>query len=133
MTCICYNRGQAILNGYPCLQRLLRTPAWVCASRGKRKGPYSMQDSLNDLTGGFLLQLPHYTVASQLTLHSKLQHKQSVELSSSQEVTLKSAIQGNTTNSVSSCLLPSQAKCDVMKKAPWKIFSKLQLSGNYNR
>lgn len=74
-----------------------------------------MQDPLNDPTGGFLLQLPHYTAALQLTLHSKLQHKQSAKLSSSQEVAMKSAIQRHSTDT--SIRSP--------KKAPQNMFSKL--------
>lgn len=35
------------------LQRLARTPASICTSRGKSKGPYSTKDSLNDLVGSY--------------------------------------------------------------------------------
>lgn len=63
----------------------------------------------NNLTGGFPLQLPRYTVASQLTLHSTLQHQQSVKLSSSQDATMKSVIHRNSTTSLFSCPV---AKCN---------------------
>lgn len=90
-------------------------PPWCAHPEEKAKGPRSMKDPLNDPTGGFLLQLPHYTAASQLTLHSKLQHQQSAKLSSSQEVAMKSAIQRKSTNFSSSCLLLAPPKKSTMK------------------
>lgn len=86
-------------------------PLWCAHPEEKAKVTIARRTPLDDLTGIFLLQLPHYTAAVQLTLHSKLQHRQSARLSSSVEVAMKSAIQRNSSHSSSSCLLLPAAKC----------------------
>lgn len=77
---------------------------WCAHPEEKLRVPISHRTPLNDPTGRFPLRLPRYTAAVQLTLHSKLQHQQSAELSSTVEVAMKSAIQRNYSNPSSSCL-----------------------------
>lgn len=77
VTCLCYNRGHAILSGHPCLQRRPRTPALMCTSI-RRNQKVSVACTL--LVGCYCKQT-HHTTATKLTLHSKLHHWQSLELS----------------------------------------------------
>ena len=85
----------------------------------KAKGPCSVQDPLNDPTGGFLLQLPRYTMAIQSTLHSEQQHQQSAKLSNLEGDTMRPANHRHSANSLSCYFLISPAKYNDKKVPQW--------------